>query len=76
MDAAAVLIFTWMRTLTLLPWCQVQTTSAPGTDLGIYDLRLEQSSTSVMVLLQGWMLSQLEVAVDVAGISMLMEIFL
>ena len=51
MDAAAVLIFTWMRTLTLLPWCQVQTTSAPGTDLGIYDLRLEQISTSVMVFL-------------------------
>jgi len=51
MDAAAVLIFTRMRTLTLLPWCQEQTTSAPGTILGIYDLRLEQISTSVMVFL-------------------------
>ena len=54
MDAAAVLIFTWMRTLTLLPWCQVQTTNALGTDLGIYDLRLEQISTFAIMIRWEW----------------------
>ena len=75
MEAAAALIFSLMRTLTILPgYCLEQMTSALGISMGIHVLCLEQISTSVMVRRRE--LLQLEVAVDVAGLSMLMETFL